>query len=204
MEQARQYTLNILTYISRLGEYRGIDNGEWHIEQFGNGAGKESLTGTCASHHYYITLLDLHSVGIFRLLEALVVIIYGNGKKALGIFLTNHVLVEICLYLLGLWHLEGLGCLLVLLLHCTNRRLLQYSVCLLGTIITDIAVKASYKQLYILLTATAETTCFPHHSSFLSIPCLSFHTRVLLQQSSNNYGRSHSTPSRMEYVSDLR
>ena len=38
LQKARQYALDVLAHIACLGEHRGIDNGERHIEKFGYGA----------------------------------------------------------------------------------------------------------------------------------------------------------------------
>ena len=46
LQQSCQNALDILADIAGLGEHRSVDDGKGHVEQLGNGACQQRLTGT--------------------------------------------------------------------------------------------------------------------------------------------------------------
>ena len=102
LEQSGEDTLDVFAHIACLGEHRGIHDGEGHLEQLGDGACQQCLARTGATHNNNVALLYLHLVGLILLHEALVVVIHRHREVSLGIVLPYHILVEECLYLLGL------------------------------------------------------------------------------------------------------
>ena len=167
LEQTSQDTLHILTHITSLSKDSGIYNGKRHIEQFSDRTCQQRLTRTCRTHHDDITLLDFYTVFTVRLLQALVVVIDRYGKIAFRLILTNDIVVEISLDLLGLWYFLQLK-LLSVGLSLMGDILLHNTICLFGTVLTDKTVQACDQQSYVLLTSATETTFFLHPS--LSLP----------------------------------
>ena len=102
LEQSGEDTLDVFAHIACLGEHRGIHDGEGHLEQLGDGACQQRFARTGAAHDDDVTLLYLYLVGLILLHEALVVVVHRYGEVSLGIVLPYHILVEECLYLLGL------------------------------------------------------------------------------------------------------
>ena len=113
LQQTRQNALHILAHISRLGENRGVDDREWHLQQASYRPCHKRLARTRGAHEHYVRLVDLHIVlrgAILDILapvgltaqQTLVVVVDGNRHISLGIVLTNDVLIQKLLYLLRL------------------------------------------------------------------------------------------------------
>ena len=51
LQQSRKNTFHVLTYIASLSKHCRINNGERHIQQFGNGTCQQRLTRTRRAHH---------------------------------------------------------------------------------------------------------------------------------------------------------
>ena len=169
LQQSREDALHVLAHVSCLGEHRGIDDGERHVEEFSYGACEQSLSRSGASHHDDVALLYLHAAIVGGLLESLVVIIYGHCQAFLRFVLSDDILVEIFLYLHRLWHglrLEGLWFIRL----CGYLGRLVDAVCLFDTHVTDISVDTGDEQAALILRPSAEIT-FLH--SILP-PCPSF------------------------------
>ena len=225
LEQTGEDTLHILTYITSLGKYRSIHDGERYIEQLGNGTCQQCLTGTGTTHHDDVALFYFHAFLILRLLQTLIVIIDSNGKMTLGLFLSDDIFIEIFLDLHRLWHLLQ-GKLRVIALWFQYASLLHNLKCLLGALLTDKAIDTRDQQLHFILASSTEATCFLWHnvfSFFFFIPyyniylilyiailiyrpvtCVpgyyqSYHIPLPPRQSSSSYGRYQHKPCRMEY-----
>ena len=163
LEQSRENTLHILTHITSLGKHRGIDDGEGHVEQFGNGTSQQGFSRSCRSHHNNITLLDLHTTLISGLLQTLIVIVDSYREETLGLILSDDIVIEIGLDLLGFGHLLQLrlatSCLIFLIVY---QILLDDTIGLLGTILTDIAAQTRDQQFNLPFAPSTETTFFLH------------------------------------------
>ena len=95
-------------------------------------------------------------------------IIDGHGEKALGLVLTDHILVQIVLYLHGLGNGLRLG--LAVLATCLGsicKILLHNTVSLLSADLADIAVHTRDEQPALSFRSSAEVTYFLHHYFFL-------------------------------------
>ena len=157
LKQTGEDAFNILAHITGLGKYRGIHDGEGYSKQLGDGACKKCLARTCAAHDDDVALLNLHLIGLVLLHEALVVVVYRYGEVALGIILTDDVLVEERLYLLRFGKLVQIKvCILAVLLsatHCLTCNL----VSLLGTLVADEPADTGDEHAHLGLRASAET-----------------------------------------------
>ena len=178
LEQTCKNTLDILTHITGLGKHGSIHNGERYLQQAGNGTRKKSLTGTGASHHNDVTLLNLHVIGRTALHETLVMVVYRNGKSTLGVVLTNDILIEECLYLL--WFGEFLHLEVILWQHSL---LAQDVMRLLHAVIADEAGHSGHQQSDLILGPATETA-----TSFILLS----HLRITFYESI--HGQSYHTP----------
>ena len=104
LQQSGQDALHVLADIAGLGEHGGIDDGEGHVQQLGDGAGQQRLARSRRAHHDDVRLLYLHAVVVVGLLQSLVVVIDRHGEVALGLVLPDDILVQIVLDVLGLGH----------------------------------------------------------------------------------------------------
>lgn len=68
------------------------------MQQLGDGTCQKCFTGSGAAHHDNVRLLDFHIIATVFLQQAFIVVIHRYGKKAFGIVLANHILVEEILY----------------------------------------------------------------------------------------------------------
>ena len=95
LKEAREDAFDIFAHITCLGEDGGVNDGEGHIEELGNGARKEGFARTCGAHHDDVGLLDFYAVVGSVLTDALVVVIDGHGEVALCFVLADDILVEV-------------------------------------------------------------------------------------------------------------
>ena len=171
LEQAAQNALHVLAHVAGLGKHRGVDDGERHVEQPGDGAGQQCLARAGGAHHDDVTLLNLHAIVILGLLQPLVVVVHGHGQIAFGLILPDDILVQIALNLFGLGHffLGSVRLLGVFALGFAPQHaaLLHNIVGLRGAVLTDIAVQSGDEQPYLVFVSSAERTNFLCHCFFL-------------------------------------
>ena len=156
LKQSGEDTLDVFSHIARLGEHRGIHDGEGHLEQFGNGTCQQCLTRTGTAHDDDIALLYLHLIGLVLLHEALVVVIHRYRQVSLGIVLAYHVLVEECLYLLGLGQLLQVEVASLATLFALLHRFAHNLMSLLGTFVADIPVYARDEHAHLGIRTSAK------------------------------------------------
>ena len=94
LQQPRKDALDVLAHVTRLGQHRGVHDGEGHLQQFGDRAGHQRLARTRGSHQHDVRLVDLHLVLLGGVEQPLVVVVNGHGHITLGVVLTDDVLVE--------------------------------------------------------------------------------------------------------------
>ena len=86
----------------------GINDGKGNIEHLRKRVREECFPGTCRADEQNVRLRKLHIIATRLVhLDALVVVVDGDGKLLLGLILTNHVLVEEGLNLLRLRKMRG-------------------------------------------------------------------------------------------------
>ena len=97
LKQLEDDVLDVLADIARLGERRGVDDGEGHREQLGQRLRQQRLAGAGRADQQDVRLGQLDVVAAARLLldlDPLVVVVDGDGELLLGPLLADHVLVE--------------------------------------------------------------------------------------------------------------
>ena len=111
LDQFQQDVLDVLTHVARLGQRGGIGDGEGHVEHAGQGLGQQRLAAPGRTQEQDVGLGQLHVVvvaGVVSGLDPLVVVVDGDRQDLLRVLLTDHVVVQELVDLLGLGKLlEG-------------------------------------------------------------------------------------------------
>ena len=101
LEKLQQDVLYVFTDVAGFGQTGGVSNGERHIEHPGERLRQIGLARTGRPQHQNVGLRQLHLVvgaasGGVRLLDldALVVVVHGDGQGALGLVLADHVAIQ--------------------------------------------------------------------------------------------------------------
>ena len=94
LQQTREDALHVLAHVARLGEHRGVHDGEGHLQQPRDGTGHEGLARAGGAHEHDVRLVDLGLLLARGAEQAFVVVVHGNGQVALGLVLADHVLIE--------------------------------------------------------------------------------------------------------------
>ena len=162
LEQTRQDTLHIFAHIASLSKHRSVNDGERHIQHLGDGTCQQCLSGTRRTHHDDVRLLNLHPTLVSRLLQAFVVVIYGNGEIALGLVLSDHILIQVFLDVLGLGDAFHAPSCLYLLCVRTVAVSSSHLIGLHSTILTDAAVHTCNQEFHLALRPSTEITFLPH------------------------------------------
>ncbi len=102
LQQAHQDVLHVLAHVAGLGQGRGVGDGEGHVQEAGQGLGQQRLAGAGVAQQQDVALVDLDAVAGLLLVDALVVVVDRDGEADLGLFLADHVLVEVLADLPGL------------------------------------------------------------------------------------------------------
>ena len=158
LQQTRKNALNVLSYIPSLRQHGRIHDGERYLQQFGNAAGQQRLAGTGASHHDDVRLFDFHIITPLWLHQPLVMIVDSYREIALGILLTDDILVDEFL------DIRRFGKIFQLQLRSILRLFhgfCNYIICLNRTFVTDKAIHScQHKGHLILRSATKAATSF--------------------------------------------
>ena len=103
LDQLQKDVLDILADVSRLGEGCGVSDRERHVELLGERACKQRLSRSGRADKENVGLVDLDSAlgDPGGELDSLVVVVDRDREDLLGLLLTDHVVVEVFLDLLG-------------------------------------------------------------------------------------------------------
>ena len=101
LQQLQNDIFDIFADVAGLGQRGGIDDGERHIEQFGQGLREKRLACAGRPDQHDIALGQFHIGLDLPEQDPLVVIIYGDGQLLFGLGLPDNVLVEEFLDFLG-------------------------------------------------------------------------------------------------------
>ncbi len=94
LQQVEDDVFDILADVSGLGQVGGVGNGEGHVEQLRQRLGQQRLAAPGGAEQQDVALLHLDIARLGGVLDALVVIINGNGQDLLGLILADHVIVQ--------------------------------------------------------------------------------------------------------------
>ena len=157
LQEAYEERLYVFSYVTCFCQGSCIHNSKWHFQQFGNRAGKESLTRTRRTYEQDIALLYLYAVVILGLEDTLVVVIYRNRQVALGFVLSDHVLVEEGLDIGWLGQRSQLESFYMAFFLLLDLILLDDSVTCLHTLVADIYARNLRGEQLLHLTSTERT-----------------------------------------------
>ena len=95
LEQLEDDVLDVFADVAGLGQGGCVNDGEGHVEHLGEGMGQQGLAGAGGADEQDVGLgeLDLVVARVIHL-DALVVVVDGNGELLLGLVLADDVLVE--------------------------------------------------------------------------------------------------------------
>ena len=95
LDQLQEDVLDVLADVSGLGQRGGVGDRERDVEDPGQRLGEQRLAAARGAEQEDVRLLELHLlVAVLRHLDALVVVIDGDGEGPLGGLLADHVLVQ--------------------------------------------------------------------------------------------------------------
>ena len=96
LNQAEQHIFDVFAHIPGLREVGGIANGKGNVQNLSQSLREVRFAAARGAQHHDIGLLQFHLVlpALRLVMNALIVVVYRHGKRALGGFLTDHVLIE--------------------------------------------------------------------------------------------------------------
>ena len=143
LKQSGKDAFNVFTHIARLCQNRGIDYGQWHFEQFGNGLRQKGFSRSGLTDQNHIAFLDFNLTFPFGMVDAFVVVINRYREDLFGRFLSDNVVIEKSLNFFGRMQFYikvGLRLLL-------SGLFFDNSVGLKNTLITNVRIQTCNKQL---------------------------------------------------------
>ncbi len=95
--ELEQDVLHVLAHVARLGQRGGVRDGEGHPQRARKRLRQKGLARSGGAEQHDVALGKLHValLGLRAQADALVMVVYGHRKGALGILLTNHVLGKV-------------------------------------------------------------------------------------------------------------
>ena len=93
LNQLEQNVLNVLANVTGFGQGGGVRNRKRNVQHFGKRLGQQGFAGTGRAKHQYVGLLQLY-MAFLPGKNALIMIVDRNCQHALGIVLTNDILVK--------------------------------------------------------------------------------------------------------------
>ncbi len=98
LEQAKDNVFNIFADVAGFGQRGGVDDGERNVQNAGQGLGQQGFARAGGTDQQNVGFRQLHlGAALLVHLNALVVVINGDGELLLGGVLPDHVLIEIFL-----------------------------------------------------------------------------------------------------------
>ena len=94
LQQLQDDVLDILADIAGFGERRRIGHGEGHIEDAGERLGEQCLAAAGRADEQDVRLGEFDVVVLLSVVEALVVVVHGDGENLLGVILADDIVVE--------------------------------------------------------------------------------------------------------------
>jgi len=101
LDEVEEDVLHILADVARLRQGRGVGDGEGDIQDSGQGLGQEGLPAARGADEQDVALLELHVVGPGAGADPLVVVVDRHGEDLLGPILSDDVLIQLPVDLLG-------------------------------------------------------------------------------------------------------
>ncbi len=109
LQQVQDDVLDVLADVAGLGERRGVGDREGYVEDLREGLRQQRLAAPGRSEQQDVRLLEFHVADEALALDAAIVVVDGDREDLLGALLTDHVVVEDLLDVVGLRNLRGRG-----------------------------------------------------------------------------------------------
>ena len=158
LQKAEKDVLHIFADIARLGECGGVGNGERHIQHARERLRKERFAAAGGADEQNVGLLQLH-IGLLVVINALIVVVNGDGKRDLRRLLPDDVFVEEFLDLCRLRKvvhgrrarraLSRIGALRQVLIHDVHAKT--------HAVAADVGAVAGDQLVHLILCPTAES-----------------------------------------------
>ena len=100
LQQPQQDVLHVIAHVAGLSEGGSIGDGEGHLQDTGQGLGKEGLAGAGGAQHQDVALLQLHIL-VAAEENALIVVVNRHGQGHFRLILADDVLIQHVLDLPG-------------------------------------------------------------------------------------------------------
>src|ERR1044071_9558087 len=94
-EQRLDHALDVLADVARLGERRGVRDGERYVELLGQGLGQQRLARAGRPDQQDVAFLELHFGLLPAQADPLVVVVDRNRERPFGVLLSDHVAIEL-------------------------------------------------------------------------------------------------------------
>ena len=94
LQQFQNDVFNILTHITGFGQCGGIGHGERHVNDTGKGLRQIGFTATCRTNQHNVGLCQFNVIALRLMRQTLVMVMYGHRQNALGILLTNDIIIQ--------------------------------------------------------------------------------------------------------------
>ena len=102
LQQLLNDIFHVLADVARLGEGRGVGDGEGDVQKPGQGFSQQRLAAARRAHEQDVTLAQLDLIGAPAVVpQSLVVVVNGHRQHLFGALLADDVLVEDTFYFLG-------------------------------------------------------------------------------------------------------
>ena len=154
LDELEEDVLDVLADVAGLSERRGVGNGEGDIEHARQGLRQQSLAGSRGAQQEDVGLSQFHRVvaaaDIGAGLDALVVVVDGDGEGLLGDFLADDVTVE------EFVDLARLGQLIERRIRRVVELLFDDLVAQIDALVADVDAGAGDELLDLLLALSAE------------------------------------------------
>jgi len=94
LQELHDDVFDVFTDITRLGQRRGISNGERHIDDFCQRLRQEGFSGPGRTEQKNVGLLQLDIVRMNATIDALVVVVHSNRENLLRAMLAHDIVIE--------------------------------------------------------------------------------------------------------------
>ena len=94
LKQFQNDVLDVFADVTGFGQRRGVGHREGHIKNAGERLGEQRLAATRRADQQDVGLRQFDVVVLGRVIEALVMIVHGNGEHALGMHLADDIIIQ--------------------------------------------------------------------------------------------------------------
>src|SRR5262245_21795952 len=151
LDELQQDVLDVLADVARFGQRGGVGDGERDLQQTGERLGQQRLPAPGGADEQDVALLELDvGIAVRARLDALVMVVDGDGQDLLGLLLPDDVVVEVLVDLTSLREVVELD------LRALRELLLDDLVAEVDALVADVDAGTGDELLDLLLALPAE------------------------------------------------